>query len=307
MNTLESTTIANPSGIEEECAKFTIEEVLSPFVLHNITTVSDQYTLSFLIKSDTEGEVSIRGTIIKTGPEWTRHVITYNASSTDLKFYFNTTDNYYIYHPKLEQGSKDTDWTEAPEDLAEKVDQIQDTAIDASTTASENASRLENAESLIQQLVDKISMLVTNSEGTSLWEQTADTGWTFSMAQTQTDIETIRGLLSDLEETLGATDATIEVLSNSMKDIESSLEWVKVTTYEDEPCIALGETDSDFKLLITNTRIMFMEGTSVPAYISNQALNIKKAVIEEELQQGDFVWKIRSNGNMGLIWKGVTS
>lgn len=84
-------------------------------------------------------------------------------------------------------------------------------------------------------------------------------------------------------------------------------EYVKIGTYEGEPCIELGEKDSDFKLLITNTRIQFMEGTSVPAYINNQALHITKAVVEEELQQGEFVWKVRNNGNMGLMWKGVDS
>lgn len=84
-------------------------------------------------------------------------------------------------------------------------------------------------------------------------------------------------------------------------------EYVKIGTYEGEPCIELGEKDSDFKLLITNTRILFMEGTAVPAYINNQSLYIGKAVIEEELQQGEFVWKVRSNGNLGLVWKGVNS
>jgi len=84
-------------------------------------------------------------------------------------------------------------------------------------------------------------------------------------------------------------------------------EYVKIGTYEDEPCIELGEKDSDFKLLITNTRILFMEGTSVPAYINNQSLYISKAVVEEELQQGGFVWKVRSNGNLGLVWKGADS
>lgn len=73
---------------------------------------------------------------------------------------------------------------------------------------------------------------------------------------------------------------------------------------EIEPCIELGESDSDFKLRITNTRMMFTEGSEVLAYFNNQSLHIKKAVVEEELQQGGFVWKIRSNGNLGLIWKG---
>jgi hypothetical protein len=90
----------------------------------------------------------------------------------------------------------------------------------------------------------------------------------------------------------------------SLSDLGAIGEYVHIGTYEDEPCIELGETDSDFRLIITNTRIMFMEGTSVPAYINNQALHITKAVIEEEIQQGEFVWKVRQNGNMGLMWKG---
>lgn len=99
-------------------------------------------------------------------------------------------------------------------------------------------------------------------------------------------------------------------LNGSQRDI-SDLgllgEYVKVSTYEGEPCIELGEKDSDFKLVITNTKIQFMEGTTIPAYINNQSLYINKAVVEEELQQGGFVWKARSNGNLGLIWKGVNN
>lgn len=94
---------------------------------------------------------------------------------------------------------------------------------------------------------------------------------------------------------------------HSISDLGMIGEYVEIGTYEGEPCIELGEKDSDFKLIITNTRIQFMEGTTVPAYINNQSLHISKAVVEEELQQGGFVWKVRSNGNLGLVWKGVNS
>lgn len=93
---------------------------------------------------------------------------------------------------------------------------------------------------------------------------------------------------------------------HSIADLGSIGEYVHIGTYEDEPCIELGELDSDFRLVITNTRILFMEGSSVPAYITNQSLHITKAVIEEEIQQGEFVWKVRANGNLGLMWKGAT-
>lgn len=94
---------------------------------------------------------------------------------------------------------------------------------------------------------------------------------------------------------------------HSIADLGLIGEYVHIGTYEGEPCILLGESDSDFKLVITNTRILFMEGTDIPAFINNKSLHIKKAVIEEELQQGEFVWKVRQNGNMGLIWKGATN
>lgn len=85
---------------------------------------------------------------------------------------------------------------------------------------------------------------------------------------------------------------------------------VNIGTYEDEPCIELGQETSDFKLIITNTRILFKQGEATPAYVSNQALNIDKAVVENELHigdkyaiQGTWVWKTRSNGNLGLVWQ----
>lgn len=95
---------------------------------------------------------------------------------------------------------------------------------------------------------------------------------------------------------------------HSLEDLGSIGEYVHIGTYEDEPCIELGESDSDFRLVITNTRILFMEETSVPAYITNQSLHITKAVIEEEIRQGQFIWTVRGeNGDkLGLMWKEVT-
>lgn len=306
MNTLETCDIPSPDGTEEICGKFTISEVLSPFTLHDIIKTDETYTLALWIRSELDGEVLVRGNVFKTSTEWTRYEITFKASDKDLKFYFNTQDTYYIYKPKLEFGTKATDWTESPDDISERVDAIQSVASAAENLANMASDRLDDAESLIQQLNNCIATLVTDSNGSSLMTQTANGGWTFSMANTENTINKMVELIAELETSLGSTDATIEVLEKNIDDIESSIEWVKVTTYEDEPCIALGETDSDFKLLITNTRIMFMEGSSVPAYLSNKTLHIQKAVVEE-LQQGGYVWKIRSNGNMGLIWKGVDS
>lgn len=202
---------------------------------------------------------------------------------------------------KVEIGNKATDWTPAPEDMA--TEQDVDKVLAAAEAAQETAS---NAETLIQQLSHSISMLVTDGNGTSLMTQTED-GWTFSTADIQANVAEVAELLDTLTNNLGSTDNTVDVLERAVADLGEIAEYVKIGTYENEPCIELGESDSEFKMRITNTRILFMEGSNIVAHISNQSLHIKKAVIEEELQQGDFVWQIRSNGNLGLIWKGVSS
>ena len=80
-------------------------------------------------------------------------------------------------------------------------------------------------------------------------------------------------------------------------------EYISVGTDDDDnPYIELGKKDSDFKLRITNEKLELYDGSSTPAYISNQKLMIRKAEVIDEMQFGNFVWRKRPNGNMGLIW-----
>ena len=203
---------------------------------------------------------------------------------------------------KLELGNMVTDWTPAPEDVTSGIEAAQDAAGDASDKADNATNMATNAQTLIQQLSDCISMLVTDSTGASLMTQT-ENGWTFSTGNIENAIVGVRDDLDELVGQYGDTCKVVEILSDSVDALTDTLEYIHIGVYEDEPCIELGESDSDFKLLITNTRIMFRQGSSTPAYISNRSLHITKAVIEEEMAFGQFVWQIRANGNMGLVWK----
>lgn len=210
-------------------------------------------------------------------------------------------DAFKVTNFKIEKGNKATDWTPAPEDMA--------TAIDVEgvvSTAEDAQSRVAKTEALIEVLSESISMLVTDSSGASLMTQT-ENGWTFSTTEIQALVDSTSEGLNDLINTVDNTNHAIDILQQAVDDLGEIAEYVKITTYENEPCIELGEGDSDFKLRITNTRMMFMEGSTVLAYFNNQSFHVKKAVVEEELQQGGFVWKARSNGNLGLVWKGGIS
>lgn len=126
MNTLESHSMENPFGKTDECAKFIVDTVSLPFILHDITTIGQRYMFSFWIKSDVESFVYIQNETIKISTEWNKCEILFTATEADLELLFSQNGVYYIYHPKLEIGNTTTDWTPAPEDLEDKVDNMND-------------------------------------------------------------------------------------------------------------------------------------------------------------------------------------
>ena len=228
------------------------------------------------------------------------------GDGNDFIKYYKDTDGSY----KLVISASNLMFASSNKSVQETIDEVQtslsDDATRAQTTADDAAETATNAETLIKQLAESISMLVTDGNGTSLMTQT-ENGWTFSTADIQELASSTAEGLDELTNELGDVNAVVDVLKQAVTDLGEIAEYVKIGTYNDEPCIELGEADSEFKMRITNTQIVFMEGSSIVAYISNQSLHIKKAVVEEELQQGEFVWKARANGNLGLVWKGVTS
>lgn len=264
------------------------------------TTVASTYAT----KSSVD-DIDDRLTAAETSISQTDDSITALASRTTV-----VEDKFNSYSTTEEMNSAITQsansiTTSVSETYATITDLSDDISFVQSSTDLVDA-RVTTAESLIEQLSDCIAVLVTDGNGESLMVQTED-GWTFSTASIESMIEAASENLSSLTDELGDVGSTVDVLQQAVDDLGVLTDYIKIGTYEDEPCIELGESDSDFKLRITNTRIIFMEGSGVPAYFTNQSMHIKKAVIEEELQQGGFVWTVRNNGNMGLIWKGVSS
>nr|DAZ02119.1 MAG TPA: tail protein [Caudoviricetes sp.] len=189
------------------------------------------------------------------------------------------------------------------EDAQSAADAADEKASEAQNTAYDVAKVASGAESGVQQLADQIPTLITDGNGTSLMTK-AESGWTFNLNSVTktldgavTDIDALKGDTSDME-------TAISRLQGSVADLGELAEYIIVTSYNGQPCIELGKIGSDFKLRITNTEIQFLEGSTMPAYINNQALNISTANIEDELQFGGFAFKKRANGNMGLVWKG---
>lgn len=205
--------------------------------------------------------------------------------------------------------------TQTATDLSLRVSETED-----ETTA--NRERITKAESVIQLLSDAISMLVTDENGTTLLEQTSE-GWSFNMKSIQDNVESATEQLGSLTEDLGNTQATVDVLNAAVADLGELAAYVKIGKYnytdengnaQEEPSIDLGGGGTGFKLKITNTRILFTDGSTELVSINSKSksLDIGTAKVTKELQMGDestgmFVWKRHGDGNLGLMWKGGNS
>ena len=235
--------------------------------------------------------------------EWYVDDPTRDASYFSLVLYNNTASIIEFRRAKVEIGNKATAWTPAPEDVEDGINDAQSTADQALSTAESNTTRVNNAVIDIDALKATISSLVTGQNGESLMTQT-ETGWTFSLANVLNTLNSATNNINSLNSSISATNNAVSTLNSTVNDLGRYTNYIKFGTDNGKPCIILGETDSAFKVIITNTDIRFMEGSSIPASISNQSLYIGKAVIREELRQGNFVWMARNNGNYGLLWKG---
>lgn len=141
-NLLESHSIENPQNEVDTCAKFTIEDATMPFILNNITTINEQYTLSFWLKSEESGSIQVYDRVFGSTNEWQKYSIVFTANDTNLNIYFTNVGTYYIYHPKLEIGNKATDWTPAPEDLEASVTELTTRVVDTETAIETNANEI---------------------------------------------------------------------------------------------------------------------------------------------------------------------
>lgn len=264
------------------------------------------YTLSVYCKNGNEVPYVGGGPMSKSsmdfGRNWAvsnaengiRFITTITTGSSDnvWRFYLcvnpKATGQYvYFKLPKLEKGNKATDWTPDPEDLIKSITEA-NTAIEqvdekismkASTeTVTEIANKanhldkaLTDAKTVIQQNSDAIASLTARDfkvEFTTITKQ----------------LETLNGDLSSYKEEIG--------------------NWMR---FDAEGNLVLGATrvpgQDAYELKLTKNRISFMLNDDEVAYISNNELYITNSTVVQNLKIGRFVWEIRGNGNLGLIWR----
>lgn len=178
---------------------------------------------------------------------------------------------------KLELGNKATDWTPAPEDQEQNVnDKI----------AAFEKTTEESYKALINQTAKDINILVQNVQK----ETSVNTA---SISEMSTNFKVTADGLS-------ATKSAVKTLTDAVNGTVSKEEMKKYIRWNGD-YLELGNSTQPFKCKLSNTELAFYQNTDKVAWITNKELYILKAIIAQSIGCGNFLFVDEGNLGFSLI------
>lgn len=206
-----------------------------------------------------------------------------DAENAKLKFYrypTTITDGTIVNWAKVETGSKATDWTPAPEDMA--------TGSDLSTAVESITTNIAE----ITTTTDSIEARVSEQETVTSSLETRTSSLETSITQTNESVET---RFTTLEQTITAQGSEISKTETLIRETSAGIE--------------IGKTDSPNKMQIDNDSLDFLlNGEKVAEYASD-GLTTKSVTADTQIKL-DSQWALRfgssntDGSNLNIVWIG---
>ena len=182
-----------------------------------------------------------------------------------------------IHQIKLEKGNRATDWTAAPEDAEEVLEQkLSSVRAQISTEADSIRSEVQATYALASDMTQVTQQVSTLSEQTQ-------SNYTWAVTR-------INQLQQDLTDTHAATEEELAIFRTYMSF--------------DEQGLVIGKTGNPFTFRVVNDRLAFYMNDTEVAYLSNNKLYVTQAEILTKLIIGRFAFEPQANGNLSLIYNG---
>lgn len=256
------------------------------------------YTLSVYCKNGTKAPYVGGGPMPKSGLSFgyntgvsgaengTRYIntLTTGSSHDTWRIYLcinPTATSQYVYFklPKLEIGNKPTDWTPAPEDV--------DNAINEERTTRQSA-----IETKANEITSKVSeTYVSNSafehyqkDVSSQFTQTKK-DFTWSINQSVTDAK------NEMSGQIDSVNGRVDGLKQTTDNVNNYMSF-------DNDGLTLGKSDSAFKTKITNQEWSIQKNGAKVTYINDQTMYITDGQFTQSLKIGNFGFVPRANGSL---------
>lgn len=218
--------------------------------------------------------------ITKKPTKYTKKIPYPTDLSSNINFQLNLNEvgkKWRIRNIKLEKGNKATDWTSAPEDQEQYVDDK--IAASEKIIETQYQSYVDQKSQSIEQRVEKIK------------KETDSTSTRISSLETNFKVSS-----EGLEATKKSVD-TLTTLANGAVDkitMEKYIRW-------NGDNLELGKSNQPFKCKLSTEELAFYQDDNKVAWISNQELNVLRAIIAESIGCGDF--RFVDEGDLGFSLK----
>lgn len=256
------------------------------------------YTLSVYCKNGTKAPYVGGGPMPKSGLSFgynkgvsgaengTRYIntLTTGSSHDTWRIYLcinPTATGQYVYFklPKLEIGNKPTDWTPAPEDV--------DNAINEERTTRQSA-----IETKANEITSKVSETYVSNSAFEHYQKDMSTqftqtkkDFTWSINQSVTDAK------NEMSGQIDSVNGRVDGLKKTTDNVNNYMSF-------DNDGLTLGKSDSAFKTKITNQEWSIQKNGAKVTYINDQTMYITDGQFTRSLKIGNFGFVPRANGSL---------
>ena len=180
---------------------------------------------------------------------------------------------------KLEEGNKATDWTPAPEDV--------DNAINEERTTRQSA-----IETKANEITSKVSETYVSNSAFEHYQNTVSSQFT----QTKKDFtwsinQSVNDAKNEMNGQIDSVNGRVDGLKKTTDNVNNYMSF-------DNDGLTLGKSDSAFKTKITNQEWSIQKNGAKVTYINDQTMYITDGQFTQSLKIGNFGFVPRANGSL---------
>lgn len=180
---------------------------------------------------------------------------------------------------KLEEGNKATDWTPAPEDV--------DNAINEERTTRQSA-----IETKANEITSKVSETYVSNSALEHYQNTVSSQFTQTKSEFKWEIsQNVSDAKNELNGQINSVNGRLDGLKQTTDNVNSYMSF-------DNDALTLGKSDSAFKTKITNQEWSIQKNGAKVTYINDQTMYITDGQFTQSLKIGNFGFVPRANGSL---------
>lgn len=252
-------------------------------IYYHDTYLSDSFVK---IKGDKKNGEWVKVVLTKKGDLSNMNIGVDNVTLNDVKFFgvrfaLFKNGSIHIRKPKLEIGTISTDWTPAPEDIDDAINE-------------ERTTRQSAIETKANEITSKVSETYVSNSALNHYKEEVST----QFSQTKSDFtwsinRSVTDAKNEMNGQISSVNGRLDGLKQTADNVNSYMSF-------DNDALTLGKSDSAFITKITNQEWSIQKNGAKVTYINDQTMYITDGQFTQSLKVGAFGFVPRANGSLNF-------